>query len=367
MDPHQRLLLEVSYEALHSMNKDSGLTWMQEKQKMGVMVGTQHIEYSSMYAGYGHKSEAHAVTSGSLSVAAGRLSFTYGLHGACAAVDTACSSSLVATHMSYMGLAMGELAKGLACGCEVMVNRDTFGSVQRAGMLSSDGRCKTLDALADGYVRAEACVASVIGPLQNSTQDTVVLRGTAVNQDGRSSALTAPHGPSQQQVMRSCLLSSDLDACDVQILQMHGTGTPLGDPIEVGAASAVLISDGTSRAYPVHMSAVKSNIGHTEAAAGMAGMVQLVGNLMNKSNSVITHLRDVNPHIVGMLSMGQGKTGSLDLSRESSSLACGETCIGGVSGFAFQGTNAHALLSHSCGSGEGDSLCIPSRCALVAT
>merc|ERR1739848_125735 len=187
MDPHQRLLLEVSYEALHSMEEDPGSKWIHQKQRMGVMVGTQHIEYSSIYAGYGHKSEAHSVTSGSLSVAAGRLSFTYGLQGACAAVDTACSSSLVATHMSCMGLSMGQLVKGLVCGCEVMVLRDTFGSIQRAGMLSPDGRCKTLDASADGYVRAEACISSVLGPLQDTSEGTVVLRGTAVNQDGRSS------------------------------------------------------------------------------------------------------------------------------------------------------------------------------------
>ena len=121
MDPHQRLLLEVSYEALHSMEDYPGSNWIDQKRRMGVMVGTQHIEYSNIYAGYGHKSEAHAVTSGSLSVSAGRLSFTYGLHGACAAVDTACSSSLVAMHMSCMGLTLGEVSKGLACGCEVMV------------------------------------------------------------------------------------------------------------------------------------------------------------------------------------------------------------------------------------------------------
>ena len=182
-----------------------------------------------------------------------------------------------------------------------------------------------------------------------------MLCGTAVNQDGRSSALTAPHGPSQQQVMRSCLLASEIDACSVQVLQMHGTGTPLGDPIEVGAASAVLLSDAQARTFPVHMSAVKSNIGHTEAAAGMAGMVQLTGALMNKSNTAITHLRHVNPHIVGMLSMGPRKdAGSLgiDLSRESSALSCPESCVGGVSAFAFQGTNAHVVLSHRCGSGD---------------
>merc|ERR1711884_110517 len=116
MDPHQRLLLEDSYESLHSVDNVLG-------SKMSLFLGISHAEYSSIYAGYGHKSEAHSVTSGSLSVAAGRLSFTYGLQGACAAVDTACSSSLVATHMSFMGLSMGNLAKGLACGCEIMVLR----------------------------------------------------------------------------------------------------------------------------------------------------------------------------------------------------------------------------------------------------
>mmetsp|Transcript_24119 Transcript_24119/g.51843 ORF Transcript_24119/g.51843 Transcript_24119/m.51843 type:complete len:219 (+) Transcript_24119:371-1027(+) len=203
--------------------------------------------------------------------------------------------------MSYMGLVLGQLSKGLVCGVDLQISRDTFGSIQRAGMLAPDGRCKTLDASADGYVRAEACIACVLGPLEDgSKQDTVMLRGTAVNQDGRSSALTAPHGPSQQQVMRMSLHSADLDAWSVQVLQMHGTGTPLGDPIEVGAASAVLLSEATKRDFPVHMSGVKSNMGHSEAAAGMAGMVQLAGNLMHKSASAISHLRHLNHHILSV-------------------------------------------------------------------
>ncbi|QDZ25128.1 polyketide synthase [Chloropicon primus] len=130
------------------------------------------------------------------------------------------------------------------------------------------------------------CIACVLGPLEDgSKQDTVMLRGTAVNQDGRSSALTAPHGPSQQQVMRMSLHSADLDAWSAQVLQMHGTGTPLGGPIEVGAASAVLLSEATKRDFPVHMSGVESNMGHSEAAAGMAGMVQLAGNLLRSMSS----------------------------------------------------------------------------------
>ena len=210
-----------------------------------------------------------------------------------------------------MGLAMGQLSKGLVCGIDLQISRDTFSSIQRAGMLAPDGRCKTLDASADGYVRAEACISSVLGPLQDggSGQSTVMLCGTAVNQDGRSSALTAPHGPSQQQVMRMSLHASELDAWNVQVLQMHGTGTPLGDPIEVGAASAVLLSDASKRKFPVHMSGVKSNMGHSEAAAGMAGMVQLAGNMMHKSTSAISHLRHLNHHILSMLSDGKGNQG----------------------------------------------------------
>ncbi|QDZ20181.1 polyketide synthase [Chloropicon primus] len=345
MDPHQRLLLEVSYEALHSMESDSSSSWMHQKQRMGVMVGTQHLEYRDLMGLHSLKMETYSVTAGSLSVSAGRLSFTYGLQGACAAVDTACSASLVAMHLSFMGLRAGELSSGLVCGIDLHVCQNIFSIIQRAGMLAPDGRCKTLDASADGYVRAEACIACVLGPLEDgSKQDTVMLRGTAVNQDGRSSALTAPHGPSQQQVMRMSLHSADLDAWNVQVLQMHGTGTPLGDPIEVGAASAVLLSEATKRDFPVHMSGVKSNIGHTECAAGMAGMVQLAGNLMHKSASAISHLRHLNHHILSMVG------GAVDLSRQSSSLACGDVCIGEVGAFAFQGTNAHALLSHCSGS-----------------
>ena len=223
-------------------------------------------------------------------------------------------------------------------------------------MLAADGRCKTLDAAADGYVRGEAIGALLLRAVQQagSTASALALFcGSAVNQDGRSSSLTAPNGPSQQEVMRAGLAFARLAATDVSHLQMHGTGTPLGDPIEMGAAAAVLV-DGSRRAVPLAASTAKAWIGHTEAAAGAMGMTHASVALSHHLTHGIMHLSVVNSHVAAILDMSAAKSAApgWHLPRQTSA-AVGTsgsgTSVVGISSFAFQGTNAHALLQQAGG------------------
>ena len=223
-------------------------------------------------------------------------------------------------------------------------------------MLAADGRCKTLDAAADGYVRGEAIGALLLRAVQQAGSAASALAlfcGSAVNQDGRSSSLTAPNGPSQQEVMRAGLAFAGLAAADVSHLQMHGTGTPLGDPIEMGAAAAVLV-DGSRRAVPLAASTAKAWIGHTEAAAGAIGMTHASVALSHRLTHGIMHLSMVNSHVAAILDMSTAKSAApgWQLPRQMSA-AVGTsgngTSVAGISSFAFQGTNAHALLQQAGG------------------
>ena len=207
-----------------------------------------------------------------------RNEFTELLDAGCS-VDTACSSSLVAAHLVMTHLSSQTISAGLVGGVSVLLSPTTSAMFQKAGMLSADGRCKAIDAAADGYVRGEGC-----GVILLQTEDSMeqganpvdvlaVFRGSAVNQDGRSSSLTAPNGPSQQAAIRHALQASALESHQVTAMQLHGTGTPLGDPIELGAVQAVLMGS-SQRAVPLQVAAAKSWIGHTEAASGVMGLLQ---------------------------------------------------------------------------------------------
>lgn len=197
----------------------------------------------------------------------------------CCSVDTACSSSLVAAHlvMVHLNSRSGATTAGLVGGVSVLLSPTTTAMFQKAGMLSPDGRCKTIDASADGYVRGEGCGVVVLQTGEaaegHRAQVLAVFQGSAVNQDGRSSSLTAPNGPSQQAAVRQALQASGLEPHQMTALQLHGTGTPLGDPIELGAAQAVLMGN-SQREQPIQIAAAKSWIGHTEAASGVMGLLQ---------------------------------------------------------------------------------------------
>ena len=289
--------------------------------------------------------------SGSLSPTPIR-SYTFAFKGPALSVDTACSSSLVAAHVAAGNVFGGVTASGLAAGAGLLLSPDTTAMFHKAGMLAADGRCKTLDAAADGYVRGEAIGSLLLqAAVPGSAASPLALfRGSAVNQDGRSSSLTAPNGPSQQEVVRTALSAAGLAAAAVTHLQMHGTGTPLGDPIEVGAAAAVFV-DGAQRSVALAASTAKAWIGHTEAAAGVMGLTHASVALSHHLTHSILHLKAVNSHMATILEMLSAKSAApgWHLPRETSAaVGSGSGAnLAGISSFAFQGTNAHALLQHA--------------------
>ena len=253
-----------------------------------------------------------------------------------------------------------ECTMALACGVNLTLAPDTGVVFKQAGMLAIDGRCKTLDADADGYVRGEACGVLLLDGEGKSTEfggSVVCFAGSAVNQDGRSSALTAPNGPAQQKVISSAMQRASLTSTSVAILNMHGTGTPLGDPIEIGAAHAVLMQSRTADmgdSAPLSVQAGKTYVGHTEPAAGVVGLIHAVHGTCHRMASPVLHLRHVNPHLTRILGGSQSGQGSRlgHLCRERNGLTWNEstsvsTHASGVSAFAFQGTNAHALVRHT--------------------
>merc|ERR1712025_1430862 len=265
-DPQQRLLLETAWEALQCAG--GGVNGA----RAGVYVGIQQQEYSGMAGQSAVAFNPFMATGGTFSVAAGRLSFKYGLEGPSLSVDTACSSSLIALRLGVTSMTADGVSSGMVCGVNMTQSMIGFALPHAAGMLAQDGHCKTLDASADGYTRGEACNALMLlegVPAAGPAGAAVV--GCAVNQDGRSSSLTAPNGPSQQAVIRAAIADSAVPAEGVLGLQMHGTGTALGDPIEVSALSGVVLA-GRGRSSPLALGAVKATSGHAEAAAGTAGV-----------------------------------------------------------------------------------------------
>lgn len=357
MDPQQRLVLEVAWEALEraGIAPDS-----LAGSRTGVFLGISTKDYSDIVrAPGGGTIDAYAATGGAMNVAAGRVSFTLGLQGPAMAVDTACSSSLVAVHLAVQSLRSRESNLALAGGVNVILLPDGFISFVSWGMMAADGRCKTFDASADGFVRSEGCGIVALKRLSDAQADgdpiLAVIRGSAVNQDGRSSGLTVPSGRAQQTMLQQALANAGLEPAQVQYIEAHGTGTAIGDPIEVEAIGAVF-GKGRGADQPLYLGSVKSNIGHAESAAGIAGVIKTILALQHGVIPPLLHLRERSPKI-------PWPTFPIEIPVTPTPWPSKDGVrIAGVSGFGFSGTNAHVLLSSApAGTIPTEALSTPAR------
>ncbi|BAZ20881.1 beta-ketoacyl synthase [Kalymmatonema gypsitolerans NIES-4073] len=348
MDPQQRLLLEVAWEALEragiAPNHLAG-------SRTGVFVGIGQNDYAQLQLSSGDPARINAYdgTGNGFCFASGRLSYVLGLQGPNMAIDTACSSSLVAIHQACQSLRTGECDLALAGGVHLILSPEVTIFLSKTQALSPDGRCHTFDAAANGFARGEGCGVLVLKRLSDAVanRDNIlaIIRGSAVNHDGRSSGLTVPNGSAQQALIRTSLANAKVDPASVNYVEVHGTGTSLGDPIEVTALGAVLC-EGRSPENPLIIGSVKTNIGHLEAAAGVAGLIKVMHSLQHKEIPPHLHFQQPNPNINwdklpvvvptspmpwSTFEEGQGHT------EERRRRAA-------VSSFGMSGTNAHIVL-----------------------
>jgi len=340
MDPQQRLLLEVSWEALensgHAPDSLSGMS-------TGIFTGIIGEEYGLIQTengGIAHI-DAYYGSGVSASIASGRLAYVFGFQGPAISINTSCSSSLVGVHLACQSLRSKECDMALAGGVSLMLRPDATIALTKHMLMASDGRCKTFDQKADGYVRGEGCGIIVLKRLSDAVGDRdqilAVIKGTAINQDGPSSGLTAPHGPAQQEVIRTALKNAGVRPADIGYVETHGTGTALGDPIEVQAIDAVL-GNGRSSNSPLYIGAVKTNIGHLEAAAGMASLIKTILVLEHKEIPPHLNMQTPNPFI-------PWDRLNVKVPQKKESWPENAPLLAGVSSFGFSGTNVHIVLS----------------------
>lgn len=356
MDPQHRLLLEVVWEALEY----GGIAPSRLRESAtGVFVGIGGVDYSRIPVqldNYYEQITAYSGTGNALSIAANRISYTLDLRGPSLSIDTACSSSLVAAHLAIRSLRSRECDMAIVGGVNAILTPETTLAFSQAQMLSPDGKCRPFDHRANGYVRGEGCGALILKRLSDATSDQdnilAVIRGSAINQDGLTSGITAPRGTAQVAVIQRALKDAGVKSTDISYVEAHGTATPLGDPIEVNALSEIFRqskntgADVKASPSPCYIGSVKANIGHTETAAGMASLIKTILMLRNQSIPRQLHYESLNPHI--RLSDSRLKVADSGMQWDTG----GKPRIAGVSSFGFGGTNSHVVLEEFAAKAE---------------
>jgi acyl transferase domain-containing protein len=340
MDPQQRLLLEVAWEALENAGINADRL---AETPTGVFVGMSSVDYLQLMRSAGLGSfDAYTASGAAHSIASGRLSYLLGARGPSVSIDTACSSSLVAIHQAVGSLRRGESSLALAGGVNLILRPDVTVALSKAHMMAPDGRCKVFDARADGFVRSEGCGVLVLKRLADAQADgdpiVAVIRGTASNQDGRSNGLTAPSGTAQEAVVRAALADAGLEPNELDFVETHGTGTSLGDPIEVQALAAVFGERRPER--PLLIGSLKANVGHMEAAAGVASVIKLALSLEHGVVPGQPHFVEPNPFI-------PWAELPVQVPQAATAWPAADAGVrrGGASSFGFSGTNVHVVLS----------------------
>lgn len=341
LDPQQRFLLETSWHALEQAGIDPINT---RGDDVGVFVGISNLDYGRHCSHMGVANDPYVGTGNAGSIAANRLSYFYDWQGPSVAVDTACSSSLVAIHQACQSLQQGESCMALAAAVNLILTPELSVTFSKSGMMAADGRCKTFSNSADGYVRGEGCAALVLKRVEDAKRDgdsiLAVIKATALTQDGHSNGITAPSGLAQQRCINKALNIAGLVSDDVQYVEAHGTGTALGDPIELNALQNTY---GINRTSPLLIGSVKTNIGHLESAAGLAGVIKSVLALQH-------HLIPKHLHCSTLSNRFHWHNSQLEVNRENSPwlVPNGDRRRAGVSSFGFGGTNSHAILEEWC-------------------
>jgi len=350
MDPQQRLLLHTAWEAIEHAGIDAQAL---AASPTGVFIGAGQYDYPRVMSQYDdslNHLDAHCATGIALSICSNRLSYVFNFSGPSVSVDTACSSALVAVHQAVQSLRKRECDAALAGGVNVVLTPETNISLSKARMLSTTGWCRPFDAVANGYVRGEGCGIVVLKRLSDAVSDgdrvIAVIRGTAVNHGGRTSGITAPNGQAQRKVIEAAMADGGVRSEQVGYLEAHGTGTPLGDPIEVESLATVFRkADGTST--PVYLTSVKANIGHTEVAAGIAGLIKAALVVQRGQIPPQINLDQLNPHL-------NFHDSRITIPRETVDWTSSDR-IAGVSSFGFGGTNSHVVIQSADVSSAGHS------------